>query len=333
MATIEHGALTIESNHESVEDMRAAMAPSQEKPAAGEAAADDAAEGASPDDGGAADDGAAVAAGSTPAQKPRNRRDDPRKAVETAVGKQRTAERERDEAKAEAKRLADALEAAKAPAAAAAKPAAGTAATEDDPNRPVTQAEYKRYRAMPDAPKADDFEDHDDFVVAMGLFVTDQRWKENNELQEAATFEKNRQTTWATRLADARKNDPDFDKKIDQTTPATQQMKDIIADSEVGPAMLVHLCANKALAQRISTLHPSLVDREMGKIEGQLLAAPAASTGTAVPPVISSAKRPHQPVGGSQKQVSDDDGDEADLPVEDFISRGNKREGRPALRS
>lgn len=332
MATIEHGDLTIESNHETAEAMRAAMVPVQaKKPAAADAAA---AENAPPDedgqgDGGAAD-GAAVAAGGQ-APKARNRRDDPRKAVETAVGKQRTAERERDEAKAESKRLADELAAAKKPAVAA--PAGGTPpAAADDPNRPITQAEWKRYKAMPGAPKADDFEDHDDFVAAMSLFVTDTRWAEHQETLEADNFEKSRRETWKGRMDTFKGKHPERFQKIDPNTPANQQMKDIIADSEIGPEMLEHLSNHQTLAQRISTLHPAEVAREMGKIEGQLSAKPAASSGTAVPPVISSAKRPVQPVGGSQKQVSDDDADEEDLPIEEFISRGNKREGRPTLR-
>lgn len=34
---------------------------------------------------------------------------------------------------------------------------------------------YKQYRAMPDAPKSKDFEDLDDYVAAMGVFIADKR--------------------------------------------------------------------------------------------------------------------------------------------------------------
>lgn len=59
-----------------------------------------------------------------------------------------------------------------APAAKAGKH--GEAAAPDAKKDP----EFKKYRAMPDAPKSADFDDLDDYVAAMGVFIADKRSEE-----------------------------------------------------------------------------------------------------------------------------------------------------------
>jgi hypothetical protein len=321
---IDSDGFSIESSHETEDEMRAALAPSDDaatkKPgvvdklvdAVIEDRAKPAADDKKPDD-------------KKPDDKKRpNRSDDPNRAVQTAVQKQREAERLAADEKARADRLE--AENARLRQPAAREPNAAPAAAAAPGAKPTTTAEYQRYRAMPDAPQFDKFEDSDDFVAAMSLFIFDKRQEEQHDRD----FETHRKTTWQERLAAKRATDPDFDSKLDPTTPATQQMRDYVADSELGPDILLHLSAHKDLAQRISTLHPSHVDREMGKIEGELQArlSAAQSLGPASAPVLSSARRVTKPVTGAPI-VSDDDMDDGDRPIEDFIRRANKAEGKP----
>lgn len=311
---------SIESSHETEEEMRAALAPPDdvETPPAGDKPADKPAADAKA---GKGDKPATTKpADKTADDKKRpNRSDDPNRAVQTAVAKQREAERLASDEKARADRL-------EAENRQLRQPAPRTAAPGETVEKPSPKKEYERYRAMPDAPQFDKFDDNDDFVAAMSLFIFDKRAEE----MAARTVEDDRKTTWQERLAATRQKDPDFDSKLDPTTPATQQMRDYVTDSELGPEILLHLSEHRDLAQRISTLHPSLVDREMGKIEGELQArlSAAQSLGPASAPVLSSARRVTKPVTGAPI-VSDDDRDEGELPIEDFIRRGNKAEGKP----
>lgn len=318
---VDSDGFSIESSHETEDEMRAALAPSddadtQKKPGLVDKLVD-----------AVIDDRAKPAADDKPADKKTDdkskrpsRSDDPNRAVQTAVAKQREAERTAADEKARADRLEAENARLRQPAPSAA--AAPAAAAEVPP----TTKEYARYRAMADAPKFEDFADSDDFVAAMSLFIFDKRADEQHERD----FETNRKTTWQERLAATRKKDPEFDSKLNPKTPATQQMRDYVTDSELGPEILLHLSEHQDIAQRISTLHPSLVDREMGKIEGELQArlSAAQSLGPASAPVLSSARRVTKPVTGAPI-VSDDDRDEGELPIEDFIRRGNKAEGKP----
>lgn len=311
--TIEHDDLTIESSHETEAAMREAVTPDEPAAPGGPAPVSDTAEPTPP--------GATVVPA---ADKSRNRRDDPNRAVQTAVAKQRDAERIAAEQKARADRLEADLARAQASAAVAAPVPAPRAAAATPAPAP-TAAEWRRYVALPDAPKFDQFDNNDDYVAAMSLFIADTRFDERMDRIEQSNFERQRATTWHERLTAARAADPSFDTRVDPTTPATQQMRDYITDSSVGPDLLLHLSAHRDDAQRISTLPPPLVEREMGKLEGQILArATAASPGPASTPVISSAKRVTKPVTSSP--VGSDDVDEADLPVEEFIRRANARD-------
>jgi hypothetical protein len=104
---------------------------------------------------------------------------------------------------------------------------------------------------------------------------------------------------------------------------------DLIVDSPHTAALLDHFSKNFADFQRLSTLHPILVARELGRLESRF---DAASSGPALkPPPISHAKPPNKPVGSSPV-VSDDAEDEASLPIEEFVRKGNLRDARSSAR-
>ncbi|HMF95083.1 MAG TPA: hypothetical protein VKE96_12345 [Vicinamibacterales bacterium] len=109
------------------------------------------------------------------------------------------------------------------------------------------------------------------------------------------------------------------------TTPKElgTMLGDLIVDSDHTAALLDHFSRNLGDFQRIAALHPVLVAREIGKIEARF---DAASSGPASrPQPISHAKPLNKPVGGSP-HVADDDDDESELPIEEFVRRGNARD-------
>jgi hypothetical protein len=105
---------------------------------------------------------------------------------------------------------------------------------------------------------------------------------------------------------------------------------DLIVDSPHTAALLDYFTEHHQDFQRLSTLHPILAARELGKIESRF---DGASTGPSLkPPPISHAKMPNKPVGHSPV-ISDDAEDEGELPMEEFFKRGNARDAARARTS
>lgn len=81
--------------------------------------------------------------------------------------------------------------------------------------------------------------------------------------------------------------------------------------------------SDPATLQRFATLHPNDVIRELAIFESRLGAAPSAAS--APPVAVSSAKRPIQPLGSSP-QAADPTELSDDLPIEEWIKRGNAKD-------
>jgi hypothetical protein len=210
------------------------------------------------------------------------RRKDATAAVQVAVGKQREAERRAAEAE---ERLA---------ALTAQSPATQTAPAQPD---------WARYKTMPGAPTVDQFEQYDDYTMALTTFVTDMRAQEHAtrdayDASHAAEQEADRvrESGWQTRLQAARKSDPTFDDHLNTETPMSMPMQYLTMESPVGTELLRYLSSHQDESQRLSTLHPVEVYREMGKLEERLGAA-SEVRGSA--PVVSHAKPPIKPLGSS----------------------------------
>lgn len=319
MGTAESDGFTISSNFETSEAMTAALA----KPVAGETLTGPDATPASD----VAETSAPALDVKKPSGKPRN---DPQARVEEATGQAATAKRERDEARAEAaafKARIDALEArANAP-----KPEAEAKPEAKEPD-------WKRYRNHPDAPKFASFqgdEAFEDWQAAMSMFVADRRYDERrqaerqqeqqqrveqSESQRAARFSELIGATPEERQAFIATVDPRLAHMPRQSALPPGQKAEFgnflveqIYRSESPKELMVHFTAHPEDVQRLSTLHPMLVIREMGKLEGQLTQSAASrTTGTAPAPPQSKASPPITPVKGSSQSASDEPpGDEA----------------------
>lgn len=280
-------------------------------------------------------------------KKPRH---DPRARVEEATGQAAQAKRERDEARAERdtfKARIDALEArANAP-----RPPEPVAEKKE-----TVQAEHARYRAMPGFPKLTEFQGDDafeDWLVAKDLFIADRRYDErrHSENQQIAAqrneqSEAERRTTFQSKIGATPEERQAFIETIDPRLASIPRLSALPADekasfgnflveqiyrSEAPKELLTHFTAHPDDVQRLSTLHPMQVIREMGKLEAQLTqAAASTTTGTAPAPPMSKARPPITPVKGpSQSPALDDDSDE--MPVEEFFRRGNAREARKRM--
>ena len=261
------GDITIDSNHETPEQIQAAFE----------------------DDPVASTDPVAEVPGTLsedkPPEKKRSRSDSASKAVSSAVNKQRVAERR--------------AEAAEARIAEMSQPEAPAPAPEPAPHG----SEWSRFKSMPGVPTVDQFTKIEDYSMAMATFVSDVRDDERQKQRQVDDkhhqmhqYQSNLNNTWTEKITTARENNPNFDSELDLDTPMSLPMQHLVKDSPVGVEIIQWLSANPQESQRLSTLHPAETYREMGKIEGRL---EAVSNTSGPARVVSSARAPIKPLGTS----------------------------------
>ena len=273
------GDITIDSNHETAEQIQTAFA---DDPLPVDAAA--------PED--------VSASNTAPVDEPdvapvkAKRRSDPTEAVKSAVAKQREAERRADAAEARMQAMVEPIQADPTPGG----------------------RDWARFKQIPGVPTVDQFDAYEDYSMAMSAFVADVRHQERDAERAHAYQQHQYQQTqqaqtarWNGRLQDARSQNPDFDSSLNPDTPMSLPMQHLAMDSPHGIQILQWLSAHPHESQRISTLHPAETYREMGKLEARLEAAPSRASAR----VVSNAKPPIRPVGTSPHQtdafaVSDD---------------------------
>lgn len=253
------GDITIDSNHETAEQISAAFD---------------------------ADD-APVAEVDTPAEpvvpveKRQNRRESATEAVSSAVGKQRAAERRAEAAEARIAELSRQPEPAPAPA------GSEWARFKAMPGVPtVDQFDAYEDYSMAMATFVSDVRD-------------DERQAQRQERDEqfrVQQYQTGLDTAWTDRLTAARDKNPNLDAELNPDTPMSLPMQHLVKDSPLGIELLQWLSAHPDESQRLSTLHPADTYREMGKLEGRL---EAASSPRGPARVVSSAKAPIRPLGTS----------------------------------
>jgi len=205
---------------------------------------------------------------------------------------------------------------------------------------PETPAqEWKRFRAMPDAPKVEDFDAYDDFTAALGLFIADKRYDERQakaaEQQDAsATGARDRE-----RFAHfSGKLDAEFLSGLDariadlphrgvlkpgERGTVFHDIGDEIIDADNPKHVMQYLSDHPDEFQRIASL-PSRthVARAIAKLDTPLSAAPSTGPASAVP--VSQAKPPTRPVESAAPVSDEPPGDDA--TADQHIDYWNRRD-------
>ncbi len=150
-------------------------------------------------------------------------------------------DRATSETRAEIERLRSQLSAQPKPAHA---PEPVTPPAQKDP-------EYKRYVAMPDAPKLEDFESLQEHAAAMSLFVFNKASQEARSTAQQEQFQDQRNrflaetsTKYGERLIAAREADPDFLSKI---PPALVEAIPLSGLADGAPSTFANVAAEAAL--------------------------------------------------------------------------------------
>jgi hypothetical protein len=298
--------ITIESNHETADQIQLAFADVPSPPSS----PDDAPPAESTEKAPAAVEDAtgtpyteSDSSDLTEKKSKANRRNNPTEAVKSAIAKQREAERRADAAEARIQQMA-------AP---------------PPPAEPPPQPDWERFKSLPGVPTVDQFTSYEDYSIAMATFIADVRYQQRDE-EKSAVHEAHRQreaesvqmAQWHKKLEDARAADSHFDDDLNLETPMSLPMQHLTMNSPHSAAILKWLSANPQESQRISTLHPAETYREMGKIEARLEAAPARASAR----VVSNAKPPIRPLGTSP-HVADEFAITDDLSFDEHFRRAN----------
>jgi len=282
------GDITIDSNHETVDQIQSAFADDP-IPESSQAAAS-----------------ADAVSVEKPVEKRRSRSESASEAVSSAVGKQRAAERRADAAEARIAELSRPAEPAPAP--------------------PAHGSEWARFKDMPGVPTVDQFDVYEDYSMAMATFVSDVRdeerqtqRQERDQQSRIQQYQTQMDTAWTDRLTAARGKNPNLDAELNPDTPMSLPMQHLVKDSPLGIELLQWLSAHPDESQRLSTLHPADTYREMGKLEGRL---EAASSPRGPARVVSNARAPIKPLGTSPP-VSDPFEISDDLSMDEHFRRMN----------
>jgi len=122
-------------------------------------------------------------------------------------------------------------------------------------------------------PKPEQFTDMYEYQQALIDYKVDQRLGEEKQKEANARAEAERQkviNTWAKRVEAAKSEIPDFEDMVGSADVAvSNEVRDAIFESEVGPRVLYHLAENPDLAEKLNGMTMTAALRMIGKLESQ----------------------------------------------------------------
>ncbi len=167
-----------------------------------------------------------------------------------------------------------------------------------------------------------------DIKAAIAEVLAEQRQQEQQQA---------RGNTWRQREADFIKSKPDFVEKVyrqpsEGGPTITESMMEVIAESDVGPALAYHLAENPEVSAQIARLSPIAQARELGRIEARL-EAPKAQPAAKPPVSQAPPPAPTVAVADSPRAVSTTDPASDKFYSDDAgYAAENKRMARKAAR-
>jgi hypothetical protein len=163
-------------------------------------------------------------------------------------------------------------------------------------------------------PKEEDFEDYNEYVVALTDFQVTQKMAEyDKEAHRRAldTAHQEKRANLATKLEKGSEKYSDFDEIVqDPLVPITEAIIDILADTDYPAEIAYHLATNLSEATKISRMPPLAAAKAIGKIEAKIeadeQATPAEEKPVAAPKKTTNAPAPIKPVKAGTSVVSKD---------------------------
>jgi len=165
-------------------------------------------------------------------------------------------------------------------------------------NQPAPQVDQDR------EPQPSDFTDAFEYARALAKYAADNAMKNRDKIEAERKASEERQRlneSWQTKLEKVKSEMPDYEDMVASSdVVVSDQVRDAILESDVGPRILYHLAENPEVAEKISKMSLVKALTEIGKIEARFEKPPE------VKPVVtrSNAPAPISPIrGGSNVDV------------------------------
>jgi chromosome segregation ATPase len=165
-------------------------------------------------------------------------------------------------------------------------------------NQPAPQVDQDR------EPQPSDFTDAFEYARALAKYAADNAMKNRDKIEAERKASEERQRlneSWQTKLEKVKSEMPDYEEMVASSdVVVSDQVRDAILESDVGPRILYHLAENPEVAEKISKMSLVKALTEIGKIEARFEKPPE------VKPVVtrSNAPAPISPIrGGSNVDV------------------------------
>jgi hypothetical protein len=156
-------------------------------------------------------------------------------------------------------------------------------------------------------PKPEQFSDMYEYAEALAEWTADKKIKEEKAKEAAHKVEQERakvMETWASRVQDFRDKTPDFDDLVGSAdVVVSNEVRDAIFESDVGPQILYHLAENPDVAKKLQGMTAIGALRMIGKLEAKFEESPAPTpketavkTSKAPPPITPIKAKANGPV-------------------------------------
>ena len=170
----------------------------------------------------------------------------------------------------------------------------------------VNPVKQEKVEADP-KPKPEQFSDMFEYAEALSEWTADKRIKEEKAKEAAQKVEQERakvMETWSSRVNDFRSKTPDFDDLVGSAdVVVSNEVRDAIFESDVGPQILYHLAENPDVAKKLQGMSAIGALRMIGKLEAKLEDAPpstqketAVKSSKAPPPITPIKAKANGPV-------------------------------------
>ena len=122
-------------------------------------------------------------------------------------------------------------------------------------------------------PKPENFSDMYEYAKALTDYRVEQRMGEEKQKEAQAKQQAEREkviNTWTERVKAAKSEMPDFDDMVGSAdVVVSNEVRDAIFESDVGPRILYHLAENPEFAEKLSGMTVASALRSIGKLEAQ----------------------------------------------------------------
>lgn len=135
-------------------------------------------------------------------------------------------------------------------------------------------APYSEPQQVIQEPRPEQFSDMYQYAKALAEYTAEHKIQQLQLAQVQAQIEAERQKviqTWAERVNQAKQELPDFDDMVASSDVAvSDDVRDAIIESDVGPQLLYYLAENADYAKKLAGMTPRAALKELGKLEAKL---------------------------------------------------------------